>query len=45
VLWRNPVAFYEQSGNLVLDPVPGFVPGEAASATFEGSSVLRGARV
>ncbi|MFE6971970.1 TatD family hydrolase [Isoptericola sp. NPDC057653] len=45
VLWRNPVAFYEQSGNLVLDPVPGFVPGEAAGATFEGSSVLRGARV
>ncbi|MFD6179028.1 MULTISPECIES: TatD family hydrolase [unclassified Isoptericola] len=45
VLWRNPVEFYEQSGNLVLDPIPGFVPGEAASATFEGSSVLRGARV
>ncbi|QDW61231.1 TatD family hydrolase [Oerskovia sp. KBS0722] len=47
VLWRNPVAFYGQSGNLLLDPVPGFVEGEApaASASYEGSSVLRGARV
>jgi uncharacterized protein len=47
VLWRNPVEFYGQSGNLLLDPVPGFVEGEApaASASFEGSSVLRGARV
>lgn len=45
VLWRNPVAFYEQSGNLVLDPVPGFVPGEPpAPAEFEGSGVLRGVR-
>lgn len=45
VLWRNPVAFYGQSGNLLLDPVPGFVAGEApAPATFEGSSVLRGVR-
>jgi len=24
VLWRNPVAFYGQSGRLNLDPVPGF---------------------
>ena len=47
VLWRNPVEFYGQSGNLLLDPVPGFVEGEApaATASFEGSSVLRGARV
>lgn len=47
VLWRNPVEFYGQSGNLLLDPVPGFVAGEApaATASFEGSSVLRGARV
>ncbi|RXR27013.1 hydrolase TatD [Oerskovia turbata] len=47
VLWRNPVAFYGQSGNLLLDPVPGFVEGEApaATASYEGSSVLRGARV
>ncbi|VTR78572.1 TatD family hydrolase [Cellulomonas hominis] len=45
VLWRNPAAFYAQSGNLVLDPVPGFVPGRAPEpATFEGSSVLRGVR-
>lgn len=45
VLWRNPVEFYGQSGNLVLDPVPGFVAGEVpAPATFEGSSVLRGVR-
>ncbi len=40
VLWRNPVAFYGQSGRLLLDELP-----EAASAaTFEGNSVLRGAR-
>jgi len=47
VLWRNPVEFYGQSGNLLLDPVPGFVEGEAPApgASFEGSSVLRGARV
>jgi hypothetical protein len=45
VLWRNPVAFYEQSGNLLLDPVPGFVPGEVpAPAEYEGSGVLRGVR-
>jgi len=45
VLWQNPVAFYGQSGRLHLDPVPGF--GEAAPpapVTFEGNSVLRGAR-
>ncbi|WP_274992711.1 TatD family hydrolase [Promicromonospora iranensis] len=46
VLWRNPVAFYGQSGNLVLDPVPGFTEGAppAPGVEFEGSSVLRGAR-
>lgn len=46
VLWRNPVAFYEQSGNLVLDPVPGFTEGAPPTpgTEFEGSSVLRGAR-
>jgi predicted metal-dependent TIM-barrel fold hydrolase len=46
VLWRNPVAFYEQSGNLVLEPVPGFTEGAppAPGVEFEGSSVLRGAR-
>jgi hypothetical protein len=38
-------AFYEQSDNLVLDPVPGFVPGEVpAPAEYEGSGVLRGVR-
>jgi predicted metal-dependent TIM-barrel fold hydrolase len=40
VLWRNPVAFYGQSGRLLLDdtdPAP-------AEATFEGNSILRGAR-
>nr|WP_281400963.1 TatD family hydrolase [Amycolatopsis umgeniensis] len=41
VLWQNPVAFYDQSGRLTLDPLPGFT-GEAE--TFEGNSVLRGAR-
>ena len=45
VLWRNPVEFYGQSGRLELDPVPGFAPREPrAPATFEGNSVLRGAR-
>jgi predicted metal-dependent TIM-barrel fold hydrolase len=46
VLWRNPVAFYEQSGNLVLDPVPGFTEGAPLTpgVEFEGSSVLRGVR-
>jgi predicted metal-dependent TIM-barrel fold hydrolase len=39
VLWRNPVAFYSQSGRLELDVAAGD-PGE----TFEGSSILRGAR-
>ncbi|MFC8799568.1 TatD family hydrolase [Promicromonospora sp. NPDC057138] len=46
VLWRSPVAFYGQSGNLVLDPVPGFTEGAPPTpgVEFEGSSVLRGAR-
>jgi predicted metal-dependent TIM-barrel fold hydrolase len=45
VLWQNPVAFYGQSGRLHLDPVPGFVEHEPlAPVTFEGNSVLRGAR-
>ncbi|MBM9506479.1 TatD family hydrolase [Actinacidiphila acididurans] len=35
VLWRNPVAFYAQSGRLRLDT-------PAAGATFEGNSILRG---
>ena len=46
VLWRNPVEFYGQSGQLILEPVPGFeadgFPDPAAG--FEGNSVLRGAR-
>lgn len=37
VLWRNPVEFYGQSGRLVLDD-------REAEATFEGNSILRGAR-
>ncbi|MEE2521912.1 TatD family hydrolase [Pseudarthrobacter sp. J75] len=47
VLWRNPVEFYGQSGQLILDPVPGFDAGELpdSAAGFEGNSVLRGARV
>ncbi|GAA1211843.1 TatD family hydrolase [Prauserella alba] len=39
VLWRNPVAFYGQSGRLLLDPVD-----IDQTATFEGNSVLRGQR-
>ncbi|MET1087008.1 MAG: TatD family hydrolase [Arthrobacter sp.] len=47
VLWRNPVEFYGQSGQLILDPIPGFDAAEPpdAAAGFEGNSVLRGARV
>jgi predicted metal-dependent TIM-barrel fold hydrolase len=46
VLWRNPVEFYGQSGQLNLDPIPGFDAAELpdAAAGFEGNSVLRGAR-
>jgi len=46
VLWQNPVDFYGQSGALVLDPIPGFDGAElgGAGATFEGNSLLRGAR-
>jgi hypothetical protein len=45
VLWRNPVAFYGQSGRLVLDELPGFGAAESSPAdTFAGNSVLRGAR-
>jgi hypothetical protein len=41
VLWDNPVAFYGQSGRLVLEDLPGFSP---AADTFAGNSVLRGGR-
>jgi uncharacterized protein len=41
VLWANPVAFYGQSGRLVLDELPGFT---AVGETFAGNSVLRGGR-
>ena len=46
VLWRNPVEFYGQSGQLILDPIPGFDAADLPDATagFEGNSVLRGAR-
>ena len=41
VLWRNPVAFFGQSGRLLLDSLD---DGADASATFEGNSILRGTR-
>ncbi|HLR84016.1 MAG TPA: TatD family hydrolase [Nocardioidaceae bacterium] len=41
VLWRNPVEFYGQSGRLLLAD-DGVRTDE--SATFEGNSILRGAR-
>ncbi|TLM75012.1 TatD family hydrolase [Pseudarthrobacter sp. NamB4] len=46
VLWRNPVEFFGQSGQLILDPIPGFDAAELpdAAAGFEGNSVLRGVR-
>jgi predicted metal-dependent TIM-barrel fold hydrolase len=40
VLWHNPVAFFGQSGRLLLD-----VAATAATDTFEGNSLLRGERV
>lgn len=42
VLWRNPVAFYGQSGRLLLDPIDNAAVDQ--TATFEGNSVLRGQR-
>ncbi|MGA5129488.1 TatD family hydrolase [Streptomyces olivoreticuli] len=39
VLWRNPVAFYGQSGRLDLTDAPGAA---APAAHFEGNSILRG---
>lgn len=45
VLWRNPLEFFGQSGRLLLDEPredPGTAPG--GSPTYEGNSVLRGAR-
>ncbi|HEX6447362.1 MAG TPA: TatD family hydrolase [Streptosporangiales bacterium] len=39
VFWQNPVAFYGQSGRLDLAETPA-----DPAATFEGNSVLRGAR-
>jgi len=41
VLWRNPVEFYAQSGRLSLAES---ATETGAGATFEGNSVLRGAR-
>jgi uncharacterized protein len=47
VLWRNPVEFFGQSGRLMLDDGSRQArPAEVDdSATFEGNSILRGARV
>jgi predicted metal-dependent TIM-barrel fold hydrolase len=39
VVWRNPVEFFGQSGRLLLDEVE-----PDTAATFEGNSILRGAR-
>jgi hypothetical protein len=40
VLWRNPVAFYGQSGRLLLDgPI---APARTGAATYAGNSVRRG---
>jgi hypothetical protein len=38
LLWRNPVAFFGQSGRLDL------ADDDAPPATFAGNSILRGAR-
>ncbi len=39
VMWRNPVAFYGQSGRLDLHELE---PGSDAAAVYEGSSIRRG---
>jgi uncharacterized protein len=55
VLWRNPIAFYGQSGRLDLDAADlegdvadpaglAGLAGRAGMATFAGNSILRGAR-
>lgn len=44
VLWRNPVAFYGQSGRLLLDEPLLDQRSGAPAATFSGNSVLRGSR-
>jgi uncharacterized protein len=44
VLWRNPVAFYGQSGRLELDDVEEDRAKIDQTTTFEGNSILRGAR-
>jgi uncharacterized protein len=44
VLWRNPVAFFAQSGRLDAAGSLDGPPAAAAEATFAGNSVLRGAR-
>jgi predicted metal-dependent TIM-barrel fold hydrolase len=44
VLWRNPVAFYGQSGRLELNDVEEDRAKIDQTATFEGNSILRGAR-
>lgn len=41
VLWRNPVEFFGQSGRLMLDDLSDEAD---ETATFEGNSILRGAR-
>lgn len=43
VLWRNPVEFFAQSGRLLL-PRDGDPVATDATATYEGNSILRGAR-
>ncbi|WP_323095866.1 TatD family hydrolase [Intrasporangium sp. YIM S08009] len=48
VLWRNPVEFFAQSGRLELpEDIDASAAGElvgAGASTYEGNSVLRGAR-
>jgi uncharacterized protein len=41
VLWRNPIAFYGQSGRLDLSDV-GAAPGKTDGTSFAGNSILRG---
>ena len=40
IVWRNPVEFFAQSGQLLLDDIAE----PDLTATFEGSGVLRGER-
>ncbi|MGH9000555.1 MAG: TatD family hydrolase [Acidimicrobiia bacterium] len=44
VVWRNPVAFFAQSGRLDLDGAGSDAGGDEGADTFAGNSIVRGER-